>query len=200
VVGLSGLCFIGRRRSRCSGFVPVRQGVPLVLVTLSWSCSVCSSCEGRRSLRSPERATSVPSDPGWREPPSSAGLRECAARIAAELVGRLQPASANAMSAGWSGGFPRRFGRVTIGRQRRPTRQGATRGPRRRDCMIRCPGTALSRFVGRAMRLWRSESEPERPGSNFENRQAKSEEKSFAADSEKLFPSDLPETASSQSN
>jgi len=154
VVGLSGHCFSGGGVPGVPGsFAFARECRRLALVTLSWSCSVCSSCEGRRSLRSPERATSVPSDPGWREPPSSAGLRECAARIAAGLVGRVQPASANAMSAGWSGGLPRRFGRVTIERQRRPTRQGRDSGapaarlhdpvPRHSAVEVRGPGDAF---------------------------------------------------------
>jgi hypothetical protein len=112
VVGLSALCFSGGGVPEAPGSFPfARECRRLALVTLSWSCPVCSSCEGRRSLRSPEKAMSVPSDPGWREPLSSAGLRECAARIAAGLVGRLHPASANAMSAGWSGGLPGHFGR-----------------------------------------------------------------------------------------
>jgi hypothetical protein len=95
VVGLSALCFSGGGVPDGRGSFPfARECRRLALVTLSWSCSVCSSCEGRWSLRSPERATSVPSDPGWQESPSSAGLRECAARIAAGLVARVQPQSA----------------------------------------------------------------------------------------------------------
>jgi hypothetical protein len=154
VVGLSALCLIGRRRSRCSRFVPVRQGMPSarsrhpVMVVLRLFV-VRGTPVPTLARKSNERAKR----PRAEEPSNCAGLRECAARIAVELVARLQPASANAMSAGWSGGLPGHFGRVTMERQRRPTRQGRTRGPRRRDCMIRCPGTALSRFVGWAMPL-----------------------------------------------
>jgi hypothetical protein len=162
-----------------------RECRPLALVTLSWSCSVCSSCEGRRSLRSPERATSVPSDPGWREPPSSAGLRECAARIAVELVGRVQPASANALSAGWSGGLPRHFGRMTMERQRGPTRQGRDSGapaarphdpvPRYSAGEVRVPGDAFGgrnlnpRGADRILRTDRSEPAAKEPRLSCEN-------------------------------
>jgi len=154
VVGLSALCFSGGGVPDGPGSFPfARECRPLALVTLSWSCSVCSSCEGCRSLRSPERATSVPSDPGRREPPRSAGLRECAAGSASGLVARAQPASANAMSAGWSGGLPGHFGRVTMEPQRRPKRQGRDSGapaarlhdpvPRHSAVEVRGPGDAF---------------------------------------------------------
>ncbi len=144
-------------RAAAFQMVPVRSRSPGNAVrTLS------SPCHGRApsarrardagSLRTPNKATSVPSDPGRREPPSSAGLRECAAGSAAGLVARVQPQSARGDVAGWSGGLPGHFGCMTMERQRRPTRQGGLGAPaaRRHDPVprhsaveVRGPGDAF---------------------------------------------------------